>query len=393
MNKILITSVAAAMLFAGSTGVASANYPAPWFLGGGDIVVSNSNGADIDSDVDVSADTGDNDANGGDAGRGSRGGDAFGWGVNTGGNGGDGGNGAFGGAIVTGEAIGTSHISNDVNRNDTNIVVEDCGCEGNYNETLSTRTNVSVDGAIDYRESGDASYNSEEGASQSEQHNNTASDSQNSQVGNSASDSHSAASDSTTDASQGGSVDEFGYGGSSSWYDNFWNTEAASDSAEASNEAHSNQAATNDSQNKGKSESEWHDDEASSVHLDISESSRSSASGSEDMTYTKTYVPTYQAGVMVTNSNGASVDSDVDVDADSGDNDANGGNGDDAGRGGDAGNDSWLRFFRGNASDNEGGNGGDGGNGAGAGVITSGYADSLSSVANTVNQNVTRVRR
>ena len=128
--------------------------PFHFFCGGGDSVkVENNNSASVTNEVKVSANTGENTANGGDggkggsggdtgnAGNGGEGGDAEGYslGDQNGGNGGDGGwsgaggeggnggNGGLGGIIETGDATSEVTIENNVNYNKTKI--NSCGCD------------------------------------------------------------------------------------------------------------------------------------------------------------------------------------------------------------------------------------------------------------------------
>ncbi|MCA9361121.1 hypothetical protein KC845_01035 [Candidatus Kaiserbacteria bacterium] len=114
-----------------------------------DVKVESSNNATVNNNVEVEAETGDNDANGGDGDEGGNGGDAenkgghdrdskdlrrggfnFFWWMNededdnsnTGGKGGNGGNGGEGGDIATGNADASTDVKNFVNRNQTRIV-------------------------------------------------------------------------------------------------------------------------------------------------------------------------------------------------------------------------------------------------------------------------------
>ena len=120
-NTLFATATAAAIVLTAlffTTATASADYS----RGGDDTRVSNSNSATVINNVEVEAETGDNDAEGGEGDDGgyasARGGNA------TGGNGGRGGN---GGSITTGSAIAIGTVNNDVNSNDT--TVDSCGCE------------------------------------------------------------------------------------------------------------------------------------------------------------------------------------------------------------------------------------------------------------------------
>ncbi len=103
-----------------------------------DIRVRVSNSANVMNDVEVEAETGDNEADGGDGEEGGNGGDAENEGNrssrmmmpffsfwssdnNVGGNGGTGGNGGVGGEIYTGKATSGSEVVNVVNRNITRV--------------------------------------------------------------------------------------------------------------------------------------------------------------------------------------------------------------------------------------------------------------------------------
>lgn len=153
------------------------------------VVVSNSNNAAVTNVVSSSASTGNNQANGGKGGSGGdsanvgtvggnggkadadadtgNGGDAEGYygeiviggdsgsadALAAGGNGGSadavsaggaGGNGGDGGAIATGDASSLVAIQNEVNTNDTDVEVEDCGCD-KYNEKFESAHNFSLE--------------------------------------------------------------------------------------------------------------------------------------------------------------------------------------------------------------------------------------------------------
>ncbi len=103
--------------------------------GGDDTEIKTSNSAEVSNEVIVIANTGANNARGGDAGRGADGGSGSGSvmagisGIssNDGGNGGNGGRGGDGGTITTGAATAYGTIANDVNSN--RIVVDGCGCD------------------------------------------------------------------------------------------------------------------------------------------------------------------------------------------------------------------------------------------------------------------------
>ena len=93
------------------------------------VTVKNTNTALVVNQVVVSANTGWNVANGGMAGNGGKGGSVKASDHdNVGGDGGNGGDAGMGGTIVTGDAQAAAAISNDVNRNDTEV--GNCGCDG-----------------------------------------------------------------------------------------------------------------------------------------------------------------------------------------------------------------------------------------------------------------------
>lgn len=121
----LVTAFAVALLL-GAFG--SATEAAAFMGGGDDITVENSNEADVTNNLEVEAETGDNDANGGDGEEGGHGGDAdSASGLAVGGNGGTGGTGGAGGTVDTGAAVAIGTIDNDINRNITRI--SGCGCD------------------------------------------------------------------------------------------------------------------------------------------------------------------------------------------------------------------------------------------------------------------------
>ncbi|OIO32741.1 hypothetical protein AUJ44_01575 [Candidatus Nomurabacteria bacterium CG1_02_47_685] len=130
MNKI-IAGVATATLFAIASPVfASTGHG--WFYSnnGGDITVTNNNSAHVQNTVAVNANTGYNTADGGNGDQGGNGGNATGSPANAG-NGGAGGRGGNGGEIHTGNAIATSYVTNNVNRNKT-VVTDGCGCDSSF---------------------------------------------------------------------------------------------------------------------------------------------------------------------------------------------------------------------------------------------------------------------
>ncbi|MCK5060097.1 MAG: hypothetical protein KAR00_03095 [Candidatus Pacebacteria bacterium] len=106
-----------------------------WWWGSNDITVNNNSSATVSNTVTTVADTGANDANGGDAR--SR---AYGRGADSyarGGNGGD---------IDTGNADATAYVGNYVNSNDTRVVT-DCGCTGDV--TVNNNSSAGVYNTVD----------------------------------------------------------------------------------------------------------------------------------------------------------------------------------------------------------------------------------------------------
>jgi hypothetical protein len=94
---------------------------------GGDVYVKNNNSATVTNNIESEAETGENDADGGDGYDGGDGGDASGQGSNTGGDAGNGGDGGNGGFILTGHATSIVTVENHVNKNKTKVDL--CGCE------------------------------------------------------------------------------------------------------------------------------------------------------------------------------------------------------------------------------------------------------------------------
>jgi len=136
--------------------------------GGSDITVSNSNTCTtVTNNVEVSANTGDNDADGDEGGNGGDSGDAMAGGffssaeTGDGGNGGDGGD---GGIIVTGDATAGAVVVNAVNTNRTHIRSGCSGCDGgditvrNRNRRTIVTNNVEVEA-----ETGDNDADGDEG--------------------------------------------------------------------------------------------------------------------------------------------------------------------------------------------------------------------------------------
>src|SRR3989344_783439 len=138
IKKIITSSVLLPLL---SVGLYATPALAWHWNNGNDITVTNNNDAYVKNDVDVSASTGCNDANGGTGSAAGNGGDVnHSDDNNTGGNGGNGGNGGEGGVIYTGNAYAGSLINNDVNYNETNVDV-DCDCEGDVDDVTVTNHN------------------------------------------------------------------------------------------------------------------------------------------------------------------------------------------------------------------------------------------------------------
>ena len=113
-----------------------------------DIKVSVTNNATVNNNVEVEAETGDNEAAGGDGEEGGNGGEAEGTGDNTGGNGGNGGSGALGGYIVSGHAAAYSSILNEVNIVKT-MISDSCGCEADKPTMFSFMNRRSSDNGDD----------------------------------------------------------------------------------------------------------------------------------------------------------------------------------------------------------------------------------------------------
>ena len=104
-----------------------------WDWNNSDINVNVTNGAYVKNDVDTTASTGGNSANGGDAGNTTYGGNVrHSDDRNTAGNTSNA-NAGSGGTVVTGDAVATSNVGNDVNSNDVKIKVV-CGCENNVDD-------------------------------------------------------------------------------------------------------------------------------------------------------------------------------------------------------------------------------------------------------------------
>lgn len=113
---------------------------------GSDVTVDNSSSANVTNTVTVSADTGHNNATGGEGDDGGNGGDTSGSG--NGGHGGNGGNGGWA-LVTTGHASAGSSVSNTVNSNRTTIDL--CGCAdlgdvtvNNHNNNTSVTNTVRV---------------------------------------------------------------------------------------------------------------------------------------------------------------------------------------------------------------------------------------------------------
>ena len=146
MKKIIaITAVSVVALFAGANS-ALAYWPG-W--GGNDVVVTNHNNATVVNNVSADADTGKNDANGGDATCAGSGGSVSGAGTgNTGGDGGNGGDAGHGGTIYTGYAYADAYVSNTVNSNETKVSRACDDCERGE-VTVRNRNNATVRNTVD----------------------------------------------------------------------------------------------------------------------------------------------------------------------------------------------------------------------------------------------------
>jgi len=138
IKKIITSSVLLPLL---SVGLYATPALAWHWNNGNDITVTNNNDAYVKNDVDVSASTGGNDANGGTGSAAGNGGDVSNSDDNNaGGNGGNGGNGGDGGAIYTGNATAGALVANDVNYNKTKVTV-DCECDGDVDDVTISNTN------------------------------------------------------------------------------------------------------------------------------------------------------------------------------------------------------------------------------------------------------------
>ncbi len=131
-KTIQLSTLLAAMAMAMAITIAFGVQSAQAFMGGGDdTTVENNNNAVVTNNLEVEAETGDNDADGGDGGDGEEGGNggdaSSSSGDATGGNGGTGGTGGGGGSVDTGAAVAIGTIDNDINRNITRI--SGCGCD------------------------------------------------------------------------------------------------------------------------------------------------------------------------------------------------------------------------------------------------------------------------
>lgn len=124
-TKVLASTVA--MVLAIAT-FALYTMPAAAYRGGGGdsdrTSIRTDNSASVTNTVEVEAETGENDAEGGNGGDGDDGGNAS---SGTAGNGGNGGRGGNGGSITSGAATAIGTVRNDVNS--TTVHVEGCGCE------------------------------------------------------------------------------------------------------------------------------------------------------------------------------------------------------------------------------------------------------------------------
>jgi hypothetical protein len=135
---LLVMFMSAVPVIASGQGGQGGN-PGNQSSGGSDVIVINDNYASVFNMVKVEANTGDNDADGGDGEEGGEGGDAEendnagGTQINTGGDGGNGGDGGLGGIIITGDALAMASITTKANYNRT--LVDLCACEEDNNDS------------------------------------------------------------------------------------------------------------------------------------------------------------------------------------------------------------------------------------------------------------------
>jgi hypothetical protein len=346
MYKVLSMTAALAMVLF---------YASP-ALAAGDVNVSSTNSADVSNNIVVTADTGSNVARGGRSAAGARGGDADGnRAENDAGDGGNGGNGGDGGSVITGDAISTAAVTNDINTTDTDIHVTD-GVDDRYNETLR----------IDSRQGSEAGaeYHRDTTASQSSDVND--SDSSYDQNSNSSDEYDHSESDIEH------SSDTDGEDSDSSFDRDDETSETAHDidSTTHNSGADSSHSSSNDT---GFSES-------------VDESSNAANHNNYSLYYNREYVG--DAGesrdVVTSTTNTATVRNNAEVAALTGNNASRGEDGAAAGAGGSA---------DGNDSNSSAGNGGDGGDGGNGGVVRTGASDSLADIATVLNHHMTRIVR
>lgn len=141
-KKILISSVLAPVMSLGLFAAPALASHWNWNSDDTTVTVTNSNSAYVSNNVDASASTGHNDANGGNGGGSAGNGGAV---IhsddnNTGGDGGNGGNGGDGGTIGTGDATAGVSVDNKVNTNKTSVNL--CGCLDNNGDTTVNVSNT-----------------------------------------------------------------------------------------------------------------------------------------------------------------------------------------------------------------------------------------------------------
>jgi hypothetical protein len=357
----------------------------------GTIRIINNNSADITNAVSTNAISGGNVSRGEGGGMGGDAGDTVLDNTNSsiasrrGGDGGRGGNGGNGGTIVTGEAIATTQIKNDINTTETDV--EDVLDETCDEESLDTSSHVG--------ESSNSAFDTSSSKVKSTTDTSTLSTLDNSEgaMGDMF------AADASSSASEEGAADaSASLSSSESSSDNSVSETAASlDTAESSSESSSSAVSETESE-IATSESTNSDtatvDETSAATFDLAKTFNDSGSeASEKHDDQERHSHCVRTGdrnnIEVENTNSAAADNAVSILATSGDNVSEGGLADQGGLGG-------SLTITGDSNDVESagaGMGGDGGNGGNGGNVTSGRADSLTDIVNTSGRTITRVVR
>jgi hypothetical protein len=357
----------------------------------GTIRIVNNNSADITNAVSTNAISGGNISHGEGGGMGGDAGDTVLDNTNSsiasrrGGDGGRGGNGGNGGTIVTGEAIATTQIKNDINTTETDV--EDVLDETCDEESLDTSSHVG--------ESSNSAFDTSSSKVKSTTDTSTLSTLDNSEgaMGDMF------AADASSSASEEGAADaSASLSSSESSSDNSVSETAASlDTAESSSESSSSAVSETESE-IATSESTNSDtatvDETSAATFDLAKTFNDSGSeASEKHDDQERHSHCVRTGdrnnIEVENTNSAAADNAVSILATSGDNVSEGGLADQGGLGG-------SLTITGDSNDVESagaGMGGDGGNGGNGGNVTSGRADSLTDIVNTSGRTITRVVR